>query len=62
MANKTLFKSLVGKLIPATDTIKEERAPAYALNIANELATEGTKTQKGEVTNSLFCFFVPFCG
>ncbi len=31
MANKTLFKSLIGKLIPATDAINEERAPAYAL-------------------------------
>ncbi len=31
MANKTLFKSLIGKLIPATDAINEEHAPAYAL-------------------------------
>jgi len=30
MANKTLFKSLIAKLIPATDAINEERAPAYA--------------------------------
>ena len=32
MANKNLFKSLVGKLMPATDAINEERAPAYALS------------------------------
>jgi hypothetical protein len=32
MANKTLFKSPIGKLIPATDAINEERAPAYALS------------------------------
>ena len=30
MANKTLFKSLAGKLLPATDAINEENAPAYA--------------------------------
>ena len=29
MANKTLFKSLTDRLIPATDAINEERAPAY---------------------------------
>src|SRR5215510_11461415 len=38
MANKTLFKSLVGKLIPATDAINEERAPAYALSPGAQLA------------------------
>src|ERR1043165_7831866 len=32
MANKTLFKSLIGKLVPATNAINEERAPAYALS------------------------------
>ena len=32
MANKNLFKSLTGRLIPATDAINEERAPAYALS------------------------------
>ena len=31
MANKTLFKSLRGELIPQTDTVNSERAPAYAL-------------------------------
>lgn len=31
MANKTLFKSLVGKLVPATNARNEEGAPAYAL-------------------------------
>jgi len=31
MANKKLFKSLFGKLVPATDAINGECAPAYAL-------------------------------
>jgi len=38
MANKTLFKSLVGKLIPAANAINEERAPAYALSPKHQLA------------------------
>jgi 60 kDa SS-A/Ro ribonucleoprotein len=38
MANKTLFKSLIGKLIPAIDAINEERAPAYALSPKHQLA------------------------
>ena len=38
MANKTLFKSLIGKLVPATDAINEERAPAYALSPKHQLA------------------------
>ncbi len=38
MANKNLFKSLFGKLIPATDAINEERAPAYALTPKHQLA------------------------
>ena len=38
MANKTLFQSLIGKLIPATDAINEERAPAYALSPKHQLA------------------------
>ncbi len=38
MANKTLFKSLIGRLIPATDAINEERAPAYALSPKHQLA------------------------
>ena len=38
MANKPLFKSLIGKLIPATDAINEERAPAYALSPEAQLA------------------------
>jgi hypothetical protein len=29
MANMTLFKSLIGKLAPATDAANEEHAPAY---------------------------------
>src|ERR1700750_2995858 len=42
MANKTLFKSLVGKLIPATNAINEERAPAYALSPKHQLAQYAT--------------------
>jgi len=38
MANKSLFKSLIGKLVPATDAISEERAPAYALSPQAQLA------------------------
>jgi hypothetical protein len=29
MANKTLFKSLIGKLVPATDAANEEQARSY---------------------------------
>jgi len=38
MANKTLFKSLVGKLIPQTNAVNEERAPAYMLPPKHQLA------------------------
>lgn len=38
MANKTLFKSLIGALMPATDALNEERAPAYALSPKHQLA------------------------
>ena len=38
MANKTLFKSLIGKLVPTTDALNEERAPAYALSPKHQLA------------------------
>ncbi|MCA1621460.1 MAG: TROVE domain-containing protein [Acidobacteria bacterium] len=38
MANKTLFKSLVGKLIPAADARNEHGAPAYALTPKQALA------------------------
>jgi 60 kDa SS-A/Ro ribonucleoprotein len=38
MANKTLFKSLIGKLLPATDALNEEFAPAYALSPKRRLA------------------------
>ena len=38
MANKTLFKSLIGKLMPATDALNEHRAPAYALSHKQQLA------------------------
>src|SRR5712692_10580072 len=41
MANKTLFKSLIGKLIPATDAINEERAPSYALSAPLALLNRG---------------------
>lgn len=38
MANKSLFKSLVGKLMPATDALNEEHAPAYKLSAKHQLA------------------------
>ena len=38
MANKTLFKSLIGKLMPATDALNEHKAPAYALTPKQQLA------------------------
>src|SRR6185503_5690903 len=38
MANKTLFKSLIGKLVPATNAVNEEHAPAYALSPKHQLA------------------------
>jgi 60 kDa SS-A/Ro ribonucleoprotein len=38
MANKNLFKSLVGKLVPATNARNEENAPAYALTPKQALA------------------------
>jgi 60 kDa SS-A/Ro ribonucleoprotein len=38
MANKALFKSLIGKLLPATDALNEEHAPAYALSPKHRLA------------------------
>jgi 60 kDa SS-A/Ro ribonucleoprotein len=38
MANKTLFQTIFGGLIPAADTINSERAPAYALSPKQALA------------------------
>lgn len=38
MANKRLFKSLISKLMPATDALNEERAPAYKLPAEHMLA------------------------
>jgi 60 kDa SS-A/Ro ribonucleoprotein len=38
MANKNVFRSWLGKLIPATDTVNEERAPAYAMSPKQALA------------------------
>ena len=38
MANKNLFKSIFGKLIPATDAVNSERAPAYAFTPRHTLA------------------------
>ena len=38
MANKNLFKSIVGKLLPATDALNEERASAYAFEPKHALA------------------------
>ena len=42
MANKNLFKSLVGKLLPAADAVNEERAPAYAFTPRHALAQYAT--------------------
>jgi 60 kDa SS-A/Ro ribonucleoprotein len=38
MANKTLFKSLVGRLVPSADARNEHNAPAYALTPKQALA------------------------
>ena len=38
MANKNLFKSLVGKLIPAADAVNEEQTKAYAFTPKHRLA------------------------
>ena len=38
MANKTLFKSLMGKVVPATNAVNEACAPAYALSPKHQLA------------------------
>jgi 60 kDa SS-A/Ro ribonucleoprotein len=38
MANKNLFKSIVGKLLPVTDALNDERAPAYAFEPKHALA------------------------
>jgi 60 kDa SS-A/Ro ribonucleoprotein len=38
MANTTLFRSLVGTLVPATNARNEEGAPAYALPPEHALA------------------------
>src|SRR5919112_2659522 len=38
MANKTLFKSLVGRLVPSADARNEHNAPAYSLTPKQALA------------------------
>src|SRR5437667_363956 len=38
MANKSLFRSVVGKLLPATDIVNNELSPAYAFTPAHALA------------------------
>ena len=38
MANKNLFQSIAGKLIPATNAVNEHKAPAYALTPKHALA------------------------
>jgi 60 kDa SS-A/Ro ribonucleoprotein len=38
MANKSVFASIVGKLLPRTDATNHEQAPAYALGPAEALA------------------------
>jgi 60 kDa SS-A/Ro ribonucleoprotein len=38
MVNTQLFKTLKGKLLPGTDTLNQEQAPAYALSARHRLA------------------------
>ena len=38
MANKNIFKSIVGKLLPATDASNDELAPAYAFTPKHAVA------------------------
>src|SRR5215831_7392652 len=38
MANKNLFRSIVGKFIPAADAINDARSPAYAFTPKHALA------------------------
>ena len=38
MANQTLFQSLRGKLLPRTDTVNDEQAPAYSFTPRHALA------------------------
>ena len=38
MANKNIFKSIKGKLLPATDSVNDELAPAYAFTPKHALA------------------------
>src|SRR5438309_12132837 len=38
MANKTLFQTIFGGLIPPTNTVNSENAPAYALSPKQALA------------------------
>lgn len=38
MANKNLFKSFVGKLLPATNAVNNECAPAYSFDAKHQLA------------------------
>lgn len=38
MANKNLFSTLIGKLVPRTDAVNEEGAPAYAFTPEHALA------------------------
>ena len=38
MANKKVFQSLVGKLVPKTDALNKEAAPAYVLKPEHRIA------------------------
>jgi len=38
MANKNLFQTRIGKMVPETDTVNEEMAPAYALKPERAIA------------------------
>ncbi|MCD4726942.1 MAG: RNA-binding protein, partial [Pirellulales bacterium] len=38
MASKTLFRSIIGRMLPKTDTLNEEGRPAYAFSAEQALA------------------------
>jgi 60 kDa SS-A/Ro ribonucleoprotein len=38
MANKSLFKTVVGKMLPATNAVNHEFAPAYKFSAEHALA------------------------
>jgi hypothetical protein len=53
MANKTLFASLRGELIPQTDTVNAENAPAYAVAPKQALGQTRPRAASGERSTRL---------